>query len=93
MYKGKDIEFEPWLVIYNYLETQCIGTNAAPPPHLVDPAALALALPQPIGPLIPPSLRTDQVQVPTEQQEVPTDQAQAPTVLAQVTEQVQDTTA
>ena len=85
MYKGKEIEFEPWLVIYNYLERQCIGTNAAPPPHLVDPTALALALSQPTGPLIPPSLHTDQVLVPTDQEEVPTDQVQAPTVLAQDT--------
>ena len=83
MYKGKEIEFEPWLVIYNYLERQCIGTHEAPQPTILDPAVLALAEPQPLGPLIPQTLPTDQVQVPTEQ-EVPTEQLQVHTVVAQV---------
>ena len=48
-YQGKEIYFEPWIVIYNCLERICIGTRMAPLPDTADPQAQAQITPSPPG--------------------------------------------
>ena len=45
-YQGKEIDFEPWIVIYTCLEEICIGTRMAPLP---DPQAQAQTPPSSPG--------------------------------------------
>ena len=60
-YQGKDIYFEPWIVIYTCLERICIGISLAPLPDTADPQAQA----QP--PPCPPGSPTDPLTRPTGQ--------------------------
>ena len=48
-FEGREIYFEPWLVIYTCLERICIGTRVAPPPPPTDPQSRTLTPPSPPG--------------------------------------------